>query len=460
MRKTKKKHTVRTAVLIVLGALIVGGILFELISGYVSSLPKYSYTYSDKTAQNMVSYPDTSFAVMSDLHYYDTSLGTSGSAFEACLDSDRKLIKESANLISLSVDDILKTGVKFVMVSGDLTKDGELIDHQGVAKQLQRLVDAGIKVYVVPGNHDVSNPGAVSYDGDTTTPVQNVSSSEFASIYQNCGYGDAVLRDSDSLSYVAEPQDGLWVVALDSCEYEKNKAGVEETVAGELTQPQITWLQSVLQQANEKGKAVIVLEHHGIVEHWKGQSKLHPDYLLSDYKYVGKLLSSYDVRLAFTGHYHAQDITEENNGDSGFIYDIETGSLITAPCAMRYCTISKNSLTVKTQTIVDDLYPGTTFAADATAFVKKTIYNEAYKTLKGYRVSDSGADYIANAVCDAFNAHYNGDEDESKRVAVDEGKLNLWDRFIYSQEKYVLDGSWQDLPPTDNNCTIDLSAAS
>lgn len=454
----KKRHVVRNIIIIVIAALIVGVVLYKVITGYIATLPKYTYSYGAVTAESMAAYPDTSFAVMSDIHYYDTSLGTSGKAFEDCLASDRKLLKQSAELTGLAVDKIIESGVKFVLVSGDVTKDGEKLNHEKVAEQFQRLVDNGIKVYVVPGNHDVNNPLAVKYVGDGTEPVENVSAADFAEIYKNFGYGDALMRDSDSLSYVAEPENGLWLVALDTNEYEKNQPDTEEVWAGELTQTQIDWLADVLKQANEQGKAVIVLEHHGIVEHWKGQSKLHPDYLLSDNKYVGKLLASYGVRLAFTGHYHAQDISLEDNGTQGFIYDAETGSLSTAPCSMRFCTISNNSFTDKTERLIDGY--GAEFAASAEAFVKKTIYTEAYNTLKGYYVSDKDADYIANTVSDAYIAHYDGDEDAGNHVAIDTGKLSLWGRLIYSQYAYVIDGLWVDLKAADSNVTFSLAFAS
>jgi hypothetical protein len=52
----------------------------------------------------MVEYPNAKFAVISDLHYYDNSLGTTGTAFEEVLKSDRKLLKDSADLLDLTIE--------------------------------------------------------------------------------------------------------------------------------------------------------------------------------------------------------------------------------------------------------------------------------------------------------------------------------------------------------------------
>ncbi len=452
----KKKRTVKIILLVILIALVIGIPSKILISNYISTLPALKYVYGNTTAAKGTVYPDTKFAVISDTHYYDTSLGTSGSEFEKCLASDRKLIKESKDLIQLGIDQINQSDAKFVLVTGDLTKDGELINHQGMAEKLAQLKKNGKKVYVIPGNHDVNNPQAVRYEGDKTAEVPNITAAQFASIYKDYGYGDAIMRDPSSLSYAAQPQDGLWIVALDTCRYSENQKGGTETVGGKLTQSEEVWLEGVLDKASRQGNAVIVMEHHGIVEHWDGQSKLHPDYLVQDYKHVGQLLASYQVRLAFSGHYHAQDITAGDFGQYGSLTDIETGSLITPPCPIRFCTIANNNLTVQSMTIIDKLRPGTDFAKQGQDFVTKTIYDEAITTLKKYFVSGSDADIIANAVCAAFNAHYSGDENASLRPAFDENKLSLWGRIVYSQEKYVLDGLWKDLPPADNNCTISL----
>jgi hypothetical protein len=341
------------------------------------------------------------------------------------------------------------------LISGDLTKDGEIINHRLIADKLKVFRDAGIRVYVVPGNHDVNNPDAVRYSGDSATPVPSVSAEEFAQIYGDCGFNAALMRDDDSLSYVAEPVEGLWLLALDDCRYRENKPGEHEITSGKISQKTADWIAMVLSEAHKRNKAVMAMMHHGIVESWKGKAKLHPDYLIAGYEEFGKFLAYWNVKFAFTGHYHAQDVTRGGFGEK-FLYDIGTGSLITAPCPIRFVDIKNNFMDIRSESIVDKLHPGTDFAENARAFVKKTVKNEAIKTLRKYKTSVKDAEYIGDHVGEAFDAHYAGDEDPALRPVFDKSKLGLWGKFIYSQQKYVFEGLWADLPPADNNVTIYL----
>ena len=65
------------------------------------------------------------FAVFSDPHLYDaTNLGSSGTALEAYLASDRKMLVQSEEILDAALADLKGEGLDFVLVSGDLTKDG------------------------------------------------------------------------------------------------------------------------------------------------------------------------------------------------------------------------------------------------------------------------------------------------------------------------------------------------
>ena len=83
--------------------------------------------------QNKLVYPQTSFVVLSDPHFFDPTLGTSGAAFLDYLDKDRKLLAESEELLDAAIKAIEPIHAEFVIISGDLTKDGEKHNHQKLA---------------------------------------------------------------------------------------------------------------------------------------------------------------------------------------------------------------------------------------------------------------------------------------------------------------------------------------
>lgn len=67
-----------------------------------------------------------------------------------------------------------------VLITGDLTKDGEQLSHQYVISKLDELRDLGIKTLVIPGNHDRWASGdAVYYDGDETRKAETADNSWF-----------------------------------------------------------------------------------------------------------------------------------------------------------------------------------------------------------------------------------------------------------------------------------------
>ena len=111
-----------------------------------------------------------------------------GSAFQMYLMQDRKLLAESDAILKQIISELLIEKPDLVLISGDLTKDGELISHLAIIKQLKILEENRIKVLVVPGNHDINNPDAKLFNGDVTEPVATISPENFKSLYADFGY--------------------------------------------------------------------------------------------------------------------------------------------------------------------------------------------------------------------------------------------------------------------------------
>jgi 3',5'-cyclic AMP phosphodiesterase CpdA len=405
-------------------------------------------------------YPQTSFIVFSDPHTYATELGTEGKAFEDYLASDRKLLKESTEILESVIEAIRAEKASFVIVPGDLTKDGERASHELFASYLSRLEASGKQVYIVPGNHDIRNGHAFKYVGDKTERVPTVTPEEFTRIYSEYGYQEALYRDAASLSYVAEPQAGLWLLALDSCRYAENQEDSEPITDGRFSSETLHWIEEMLAEAAEQDKAVIAMLHHGIVEHYKGQEKYFGEYLLDDYAAVSKVLATYNVRLVFTGHYHAQDITVKRGPKANkFVFDIETGSLITYPSPYRIVSITASQrATVQTQRVTSIRTHPDDFQEYALAYIKSGVANIAARAIQSYGVEPAEAENLGQQVAQAFVAHYTGDESlPAGQKAISTHGLSLRGRIVVTIRKGLIQGLWRDLAPPDNNVTIDLS---
>jgi len=285
--------------------------------------------------------------------------------------------------------------------------------------------------------------------------VPTVTADEFAQIYGKFGFNSAVLRDPNSLSYLAEPSDGLWLLSLDSNRYRENNRINKSVTPGKFRRSTIKWVNNILQKAQASNKAVMVMMHHGVVDHYFKQGVTRPAFLVRDYKNFARFLALWNVRVVFTGHYHAQDISRADyNGK--YIYDIQTGSTVTPPCPIRYIELKNNVMHISSVSILDGIYPGTDFAENAYNFVRDSFIISVTKNLRRRSIPEDEIKIIAQARADAAMAHYYGDEDISRRSLPDLSLFSSKGRSAFEQRQRRNDIYWTDLPPADNNLSLIL----
>jgi hypothetical protein len=404
-------------------------------------------------------FPETSFAVFSDPHVFLPELGIGQPSFEKTKYDDRKMFEHSLGLLQAVIQGIRQAHPRFVLVPGDLAKDGEEEVHLAVARALQELRSDGIQVYVVPGNHDVNNPGAFRYEGTSRTRVPNVTPARFAEIYRDFGYGDAIHRDPSSLAYVAEPEPGLWLLALDACGYELNPGRTLEYTPGFFTPQRLAWVREMLDRAREEGKAVIVMMHHGVVEHFPGQARQFPEYLVRDREAFSRMLAEYGVRTVFTGHFHSQNIAGAWFSDARFLFDIETGSLVTWPSPWRLVQIDAGQVMhVRSFRIgsIQEMPEG--FPAWALDYARRGTIPYIVRVLRGYGISEEEAQRIALPISSAAIAHYAGDPDLGGAEMYPTKNLGLMGSLAISLKKDIIEGMWKGaLPHADNDVDLDLA---
>lgn len=260
--------------------------------------------------------------IASDIHYLAKELTDFGNAFEEMAKKeDGKMPAYVWEITDAFIGQVIDRRPQVLILSGDLTLNGERISHEAMAQQLERVEDAGIPVVVIPGNHDINNPKACSYRGNDKVPAEPASPEQFAEIYEDFGYGEAISRDPASLSYTYELTDGTWLLMLDSCQYE-NGALVGGMIRGETYQ----WIDEVMNDAWIQERKVIAVSHHNLLD----ESRIYEeDCTIEHSEELERKLDEWGVRLFLSGHLHVQHYrTSQQYG----IDEIVTSALCVSPC--------------------------------------------------------------------------------------------------------------------------------
>ncbi|MFB9769364.1 metallophosphoesterase family protein [Lactiplantibacillus modestisalitolerans] len=262
--------------------------------------------------------------VISDDHVIAPSLHDNGSSFQTYAENDGGAdLKYSATIFKAFIEKALQTHPDVLLISGDITNNGEKASHEYVARQLKRLHRQGIRVYVVPGNHDINNPLTRRFKGKHQYEASGVGPEEFTKIYKQAGYGQAAETDPNSLSYLAKPSAKTWFLMLNSAIYRGNYQQGSSTVGGGLTDGTLKWVAKIGKQAKKQGATVIPVLHHNTMDHMM----IHQDYTIGYAEQVRDVFTKAGIKLALTGHIHAQNIASQQvNGQT--LTDIASGSLI------------------------------------------------------------------------------------------------------------------------------------
>ena len=400
-------------------------------------------------------------AVVTDVHVMGPGLVVNdGKAWQTALNSDRKMLDKSREIFDRLIDLFALQKPDLLLVTGDLTKDGERLSHQYVKAGLDKLRAVGIKAFVIPGNHDLGTINAVTYDGDKTSRAETVDINGFRAIYADYGYGMKSSVDSLSLSYVCEPVTGLTLIGIDSHK-------------GYLSEATLDWVCQQAEEARRKGQRVIAMMHHPLIPRFNGANLYISTSVISNSKLMRNRLADAGVRIILTGHLHTSDISKDWNEDlSREIYDINTGSAVSYPCDYRIMTLNKERSKISVTTRhINTLPSDAVFTKTAKERLYSGIYAKAYNIFKdSFSFSEKEKQQFADIAARTFIVHAEGNEgDESHAEAVEQIFFDL-NRIVSSGNmlvkmaaeflKPIMDSVFKDATnyedPEREDCTDDL----
>lgn len=253
-------------------------------------------------------YEPPTLMLASDLHYMSSTTHDDGKAFWSMVEhDDGKIDQYSEEMLDTLVETAIENHPTALALTGDITLNGERINHELLAKKLQKVQDAGIPVVVIPGNHDIQNKNASTYFGDKREKAEYLESGkDFYDIYHEFGYDQSPNRDEASLSYVYPLDPSHWLLMMDSCIYDDGNH-----VEGRISDATLGWMETHLRVAKEHGIQVIVLAHHNLLQ----ESRLFTTQCeMENGPEVTALLEKYQMPLYISGHLHVQRIREHVTG--------------------------------------------------------------------------------------------------------------------------------------------------
>ncbi len=326
--------------------------------------------------------------VLSDVHYFAEKMtGNWCDAFMQFTRSSATQRYETPALLDSALAALTahaeENGMKYVLMPGDLTANGEYDAHVELAERLERFEqETGLSVIVINGNHDINNSNGFTFESGKMQPARITTPDEFREIYENLGYDLAYHTytpqsgRAGALSYSVRLDGGYRLIVLDVNIYSSDvtKKGTDEhETGGAITDGLMEWALSEIEDAKACGEAVIGMEHHSIVEHFKLHSSIFKLFVVDDWQERAEAFADAGLSYMLTGHLHDTSITEWVSDSGSVLYDISTPTLTGYPNCFREIRFDNaDGLTADVETFdVDCVQPVT---------VRGETYAQPYKT--------------------------------------------------------------------------------
>lgn len=377
-----------------------------------------------------------------DIHYLAEELA--GNRCQSFIDyvygGDGRVLLYSWEILDAFIEDMKEKDPDLLLISGDLTLNGEKASHEELASLLEELDDEGIPVLVIPGNHDINNPYAKRFSGMNSYQVDSITAEEFEDIYAEFGYVAADSRDPNSLSYLYKVDSSLWLLMLDSCQYDP-----VNQVGGMIQSGTYNWMEPILYEAWENDTEVITVSHHNLLEQSGVSDAFYDDCTIEHSEELLQMLSDNEVRLHLSGHLHLQHYMEEDD-----VAEVVTGSLVMAPC--RYGVVDlyeDGSITYHTETVNVEKWARENFyknpdLADffhySENFLHQISYEHAVSDLerqnrKGtLHLSDDEIEMMSQFYAKLCVYYYGGKMYEIADEVREDPAAKLWDKYQYASE--------------------------
>lgn len=327
--------------------------------------------------------------VASDLHYLAPELYEGSELFiRALRTGDGKLTQYSGELLDALLAQARAVRPDALVLTGDLTFNGERVSHIRLAEKLNALRLEGIPVYVIPGNHDIESNAARAFHGSQWSWTDAVTAEEFAAIYAE------LMRPAEggagaNLSYHVPLSSELWLAMPDVTVWHGGAR-----VYGVYMADHDAWLEQVLSAADAAGAEVLTFTHHNLIPHTRFSQDT---YLMFGHEDMLRRLQAHGVRLNLSGHMHIQHIARD-----GGTADAATGAWSVWPHRWALVTLRDDgTLTYEART------PDESFLPEGFAAMSEEWFTSITVEKSRPMLADRGIPEADQEAMLAFSARFN-----------------------------------------------------
>ncbi|KAF1295854.1 hypothetical protein BAU15_03915 [Enterococcus sp. JM4C] len=427
--------------------LIVAGIML-LVSAVV-------FTQSGKEEDTRQSPKETKLWVLTDNHFIAPELYDDGSefAFIETTAAGKDLRYQQQSLEAL-VANALKERPNEVILTGDLTLNGEYVSAEKLVELLNPLVEKNIKVRVIPGNHDIHDGWARKYENDEQIKAKQISPEDFRELFKDMGYEGADSYDKESLSYKESGTTAYDFYFLDSNKYTLEASKSAPATGGRFRDETLQWLEDEFKKTAVNDKQPIVFMHHNLYPHNEAVSR---GFVIDDAEEVRALYAKYHVAVVFSGHIHAQDILEKTI-DGVNIPEVVNGAYSITPHGFGEVVVNEKGIEYSRKSVNVDTWAAETNQTDSKllkhqAYLKELFVNDGkalgYRSLLEKKIpNEDDLDAAAQLVGQVNEEFFTGEDtrtpEEVEKIKAGKGyqTLEAYDSFL---KKYI------DSVLTDNN---------
>lgn len=372
------------------------------------------FLYNNYSDAGIKSGSDIKMFVATDIHYLAKSLTEDSPEYKVfATPKDGRQLLYIDEIMDAFTDDVKSEKPNFIVLSGDLTNNGEKDSHLELIEKLNIIEKMGVKVFVTPGNHDIKNMWARGFKDGKQFPVESIEQKDFKEIYENFGYKDAISTDDSSLSYMVAPSEDLWLLMIDSNLYFEGEG--MPTNRGIITTETLKWIRTCSELAKSKNAQIITVMHHNLLKH---NERMSDGNTLDNSEEAVALFRELGLNIVLSGHIHIQDIATDDNGESK-INEIVTSSLSVYPQQYGVIDYSKNDgFTYNTSSVEVNEWAEKTKSEDENLlnfkdYSRSTFYDRPYSRAY-YSLEETGGyteeemDQISQVVGNLNLAYFEG----------------------------------------------------